>query len=88
MCSTALKKFTRIEWKNLRNVNSTHTLTFYHFDGLIRDNVNTGTPHLKVPRFQALFLYRAFRYSRDKNIGQSAMTLIAERRTPRFFKVN
>ncbi len=28
MCSTALKKFTRIEWKNLRNVNSTHTLTF------------------------------------------------------------
>jgi hypothetical protein len=30
----------------------------------------------------------AFRHFRDKNIVQSAMTLIAERLTPRFFKTN
>ncbi len=33
-----------------------------------------------------LFLYGAFRHFHDKNIGQSAMTLIAERYTPRFFQ--
>jgi hypothetical protein len=35
-----------------------------------------------------LFLDGAFRYYRDKNMSQSAMTLIAECYTPRFFKLN
>jgi hypothetical protein len=35
----------------------------------------------------AFLFYRAFRYSHDKNVFQSAMTLIAERPTPRFFNI-
>jgi hypothetical protein len=34
-----------------------------------------------------LFLYGVFRHFHDKNIGQSAMTLIAECHTRRFFKL-
>jgi hypothetical protein len=42
----------------------------------------------KDPKIKKKFLYGAFRHFCDKNIGQSAVTLIAERHTPRFFKLN
>ncbi len=62
-------------------------LWFQHFGVLIRYNVNTGTPHLNIQKKGVFFLYGAFRYIRDINMGQSAMTLIAERHTPRFFEL-
>ena len=76
-CSMALKNPPIFKWKNLQNVNSTLGFDF-----------NILVCHIKIFKEKVFFLYGAFRYHRDKNMRQSAMTLIAERHTPRFFKLN
>ena len=84
MCSMTLKKSTNI----LMKICETSEPKFKLFGVSVRYNVNTGTPHQIIERKCVFFLYGAFRYFRDKNMGQSAMMLIAERHTPRFFKLN
>jgi hypothetical protein len=50
-------------------------------------HVNTGTPHLNI-QDKVFFLYGEYRYFRDKNMGKSVMTLIAEHLTLRFLELN
>ena len=87
MCSMALKNPPIFKWKNLRNVNSTLCFDFNILivSPLLREYRNAT---LKYSKKNCFFLYGAFRYYREKNMSQSAMTLIAERHTPRFFKLN
>jgi hypothetical protein len=82
MCSMTLKKSTNILMKICET--SEH---FKLFGVSVRYNVNTGTPHQNIQR-KGVFFYGAFRYYRDKKMSQSAMTLIAECHTLRFFKLN
>jgi hypothetical protein len=84
MCSMTLKKSTNILMKSCE----TSEPKFKLFGVSVRYNVNTGTPHKIIERKCVFILYGAFRYYSDKNMSQSAMTLIAERHTPRFCKLN
>ncbi len=87
MCSMALKNPLIFKWKNLRNVNST---LGFDFNILVCQYAITWIPerHIKIFKEKVFLLYGAFRYYCDKNMSQSAMTLIAERHTPWFFKLN